>query len=90
MSQLFTLAVVNRPSDENNRVQGDPFSRGIILYDSWGIRLHGGYVCTFRLIRPDQSEYAISKGGPHYTCMGDRLFRDNGNLIKLLVSVLTL
>jgi len=26
------------------------------------------------LIRPDQSEYAISKGGPDY--MGDRLFRD--------------
>src|SRR6218665_2554074 len=31
---------------------------------------------TFRLIRLDQSEYAISKRGPHY--MGDRLFRDTG------------
>ena len=39
----------------------DPFSRGVILYVSWGIRLH-----TFRLIRPDQSEYAISKRRPHY------------------------
>ena len=32
----------------------------------------GGSFHTFRLIRPDQSEYAISKKGPHF--MGDRLF----------------
>jgi len=36
----------------------------------------GGSLHTFRMIRPDQSEYAISKMGPH--CMGDRLFRDTG------------
>ena len=32
---------------------------------------------TFRLIRPDQSEYAISKREPHY--MRDKLFRDTGS-----------
>jgi len=53
------------------------FSTEIISYDSWGIRLHeGGSLHTFRLIRPDQSKYAISKRGPHY--MGYRLFRDTG------------
>jgi len=26
----------------------------------------GGWFHTFRLIRPDQSEYAVSKRGPHY------------------------
>src|SRR6218665_2744407 len=49
------------------KFKADPFSRGIISYGSWGIRLHeGGSFHTFRLIRPDQSEYAISKRGPHY------------------------
>ena len=45
----------------------DPSSRGIISYVSWGIHLHDGRSFhTFRLIRPDQSQYAISKRGPHY------------------------
>jgi len=40
------------------KFKADPF---------WGIRLHeGGSFHTFRLIRPNQSEYAILKRGPHY------------------------
>jgi len=56
--QSFTSAVGNCPSDESNiiRFNGDHFSRGIISYDSWGIRLHErGLFHTFRLIRQDQS-----------------------------------
>src|SRR6218665_29502 len=58
--------------------RGNHSSRRIIFtYVSGGIRLlERGSFHTFRLIRPDQSEYAMSKGGPHY--MGDRLFRDTG------------
>ena len=49
------------------KFKGDHLSRRIISYGSWGIRLHKrGSFHTFRLIRPEQSEYAISKGGPHY------------------------
>src|SRR6218665_758045 len=51
------------------RFKADHFSREIIsyIYVSWGISLHdGGPFHMFRLIRPDQSEYAISKRGPHY------------------------
>src|SRR6218665_1590280 len=59
------------------KFKGNHFSRRIISYGSWGIRLHEwGSFHTFRLIRQDQSEYTISKGGPHY--MGDSLFRDTG------------
>src|SRR6218665_2121504 len=42
--------IVNRPSGENNKFKWDPFSRGIISYGSWGIRLHDGD----RFIRSDQ------------------------------------
>src|SRR6218665_2598986 len=49
------------------KFKGDPFSRGIISYDSWGyVCTRGGSFHMFRLIRPSQSEYAISKRGPHY------------------------
>src|SRR6218665_2621174 len=48
--------------------KGDNFVR--FMVDTFP---RGGSFHTFRLIRPDRSEYAISKRGPHY--MGDRLFR---------------
>src|SRR6218665_3000719 len=66
-----------------------PFSRGIISHVSWGIRLHeGGSFHTFRLIRPDQYEYAISKRGPHYT--GDMLFRVTDRLGDKLIKIVVL
>src|SRR6218665_3313346 len=54
------------------RFMGDTFARG-------------GSFRTFRLIRPDHSEYAISKGGPHY--MRDRLFRDTGRWLTRILSL---
>src|SRR6218665_592758 len=82
---LFTSAIVNRPSDENNYqvqvgsfVKGDNFVR--FMRDTFA---RGGSFHTFRLIRPDQSEYTISKRGPHY--MGDRLIRDTGALASRLL-----
>src|SRR6218665_2151534 len=76
--QLFTSAVVNRPSDENNyQVQVGSFFKGDNFVRFMGDTFaRGGSFHTFRLIPPDQSEYDISKGGPQY--MGDRLFRDTG------------
>src|SRR6218665_515921 len=52
------------------RFKADHFSRGIISYVSWGYVCTGGSFHTFRLIRPDQSAYAISKRGPHYIMGG--------------------
>jgi len=70
-------AVVNRPSNENNWVQGDNFLRGIISYDSWGIRLHEGD----RFTRSDWSgrinQNTLYRKGDHIT-WGDRLFPDTG------------
>src|SRR6218665_200867 len=58
------LSIVLRT--RTTKFKGDHFSRRIVWYGSWGIRLHKrGSFHPFRLIRPDQSEYAISKG-PNY------------------------
>ena len=64
---LFTSSVVNRPSDESNSVQGGSFFKGNNFVRFMGDTFaRGGSFHTFRLIRPDQSEYAIWKRGPHY------------------------
>src|SRR6218665_3099102 len=69
LSIVFRMRTIN--------FKGDYFSRLIISYGLWGVRLHERRSFhTFRLIRTDQSESAIWKGAPHY--MGARLFRDTG------------
>src|SRR6218665_126651 len=71
--QLFTSAVIpssfgrEQSSSRGSFFKGDNFGR--FMGDTFA---RGGSFHTFRLIRPDQSEYVISKREPHF--MGDRLF----------------
>ena len=49
LPQLLSIV----PRTRTIKFKWDPFSRVIISYVSWGIRLHeGGSFDTFRLIRP--------------------------------------
>jgi len=68
------LSIVQRT--RTIRFKTDHFSRGIISYVSWGIRLHeGGSFLTFRLIHRNLN--TLYRKGDHFI-WGDKIFRDTG------------